>query len=212
MLRQSFLISFLSFYLLSNLHSQESAVAVTSNNYIYKGISNSLVIMVEGYKCDEIKAKAGTGSLKSSGDCVYSLFVPRQSKAQELVISLTEKGRLIEKHHFEVREVPEAKVSAGNGPINKYGGLISKEKLKDIKSLDAFAECAPNLKYEVTQFRVTTITDEKNLVSYSSMLTEEQLELLSKLESGDRFFFENIKVKGPDGYSTKGNAIVFKIK
>ena len=92
---------------------------------------------------------------------------------------------------------------------------ISKDSLiaagKLTVSLDDFAFDA---KFEIKSYNVSALINGYNyeVLNIGSNFSAETLKLITKLKSGQKLYFENIKVKGPDGNTRFIESITYKIK
>lgn len=85
------------------------------------------------------------------------------------------------------------------------GGMIAMDTLKNAGSLI----CSEK------NYTVISFTMFRNMIEYSSsdnMLTSEMKKSIKEIKSGDKLYFENIKVKSPEGNLVVLSPIILKVK
>ena len=197
------------FFGIFSLSAQVSVLSVVDNNYVFKGVSNDLVIMAEEIPCKEISVLTDVGSWSSSKEaCKSVLKIPAETSQDEAEIRLVHEDRVIGKYKLELRDLPKPKAVLGHNQ-NRRGGLFSVDELLALEGIDLLTEY-PKFNFEISDFSL--LIDEKTYQSSSAFFSKEQQAAIKKLQSGERLIFENIHAKGPDGNTRILNDIVVKIK
>ena len=198
------LVLSLSFAVLPGISQENVKVQLTKSSFLYRNQENPATVSVPGAVQKDIKVTISDGTIVSGSDG-YSF---RPSKVGTSVVSVFVKDKLLKKVEFKVVDL----VAKVNG---HKSGSIDKAILLGPAKLTAEVEGAEvSTKFKVVSFSISGMI-EGNQVSAKStgeVFTNEQINLIKKIESGDRVIITNIKVSGSEGEQREVPDLVFDIK
>jgi gliding motility-associated protein GldM len=178
--------------------SEPSAViSPTKMNVFYIGIpgGNPVDISVPGVPSNKITASINNGSITSSANGSWAVNPERQGPASITVTAeIDGKKVVIGKKDFRVKPVPDpvAKMSSSKGGgLSKEVMLAAPFILADMENFDF------DLKWKVVSFKmeITVGGYNRESISRSSRLTNEQTASISSLQRGQRVTFSEIKAQ-----------------
>ena len=163
-------------------------------NILYIGVDNPLKIATSGYEASDLAASIDNGTITGQN----GEFIAHPKQPGTAIITVTSKGKEIQKTTFRVRAVPDpvAKVAGKRGgPIDKKILLEQNVIVADIENFDF------DISFEIVEFTVFTVVKgyAKEYKSNSNKITPEQKELFKQMKEGTPLYFQDIKCKGPDG-------------
>jgi hypothetical protein len=178
----------------------KSVIISPKTNVIYKGIDNLVEIKVAGVSNDKISVSVSGGTLSKTDSSKYYIKPDVSSVNVTLSVAANVNGKKISAgvHEFAVKIIPDPIAMVGG----YKGGNISKNTLMVQKGITiGYENSVLYLNYTITGFTVSANTSGYSLEarSNSGNFTPEQLNIIKKLNSGDKVYFENIRAKGPDG-------------
>ncbi len=189
----------------------QAVVSPTKMNVLYIGVDNPLDISVPGYPTSSVSASISSGSL-TGGNGKYVGRVNSTGNVKINVSVRTEAGsKGVGSVPFRAKRIPDPKVMLGNssGPIIKAG------QLRALPGLVAIADNFPfDVNFVVRGFEVTyKKRSSNNLIIKTNpgkIFTSEVKNIFSTARPGDRVWFDDIKVKAPDG-TTRTKSLSFKV-
>jgi len=189
-----------------------ATIAATAMNVFYVGVDNPVAISAPGASLDELEIRgAGISFRKGKKPGTY---IARASKANPRgteVNVMKKGGTKLGGMKFRVKRLPDPVATI----LNQKEGLVSKGKLKAATFLKAQMENFDfDVKVNVKQFKMTINIDGdlKEFVSKNNKLTAQMRTMLSRVKRGNRVYFEDIKVKLPDGTTRKVPSIILKVR
>lgn len=190
-----------------------SIVAPTKMNVLYAGIDNPVEIMVNGVSHDKISLIVSGGSVSPAGPYKYNIKPDSNSKTVTIgiIADVNGKKKSAGSHEFRVKLIADPVAIVGG----LKGGKISKSLLLAQPGVKVIIENFDfDVNYNVIGFSVATMLGgySQEAISNSGTLSPEQKVMLEKLNSGDKVYFENIKVKGPDGTVRSLAPVIFEIE
>ena len=178
-------------------------VAAKKMNVFYRGVDNPVSISVPGIAKEKIRASISAGALRSDpvdrGDWIVRINDNNVTKA---VVSASAEidGKWMNMGAFEfrVKRVPDpVAMIAGiqEGEINKNTLLAAGAIIPVMKDFEF------DLNFVVTSFTMGTILNGDWIPKRTSgnQFSSEMTEIIRNSKRGQKFFFENIQVEGPDG-------------
>ena len=198
----------------SNYSVAASSVVVSPDkmNVFYIGVANPVSISVPGFKASSVSATITDGTLVKAASG-YVVNVKKPGKAYVQVNAKDETGKTVvsKKIEFRVKRIPDPQPTLG-GVLT--GGKVERSKLAAQSGVIALLK---NFDFEA-KFKIVSydfVYSRRGEVftkrGKGPLLNQEMKNLLKKARSGDYVFFDNIKVKGPDGASRKLPSLVFEI-
>lgn len=190
-------------------------VSATKMNVFYKGIPNPVSASIIGIREDKLKVSlSGPGSIsKVNGTGNYVVNVNDYGSVEINLSGENDRGEKVEfSVPYRTKRIPNAEPMVGNcsgcsmnsGEFRAQTGL--RAELKDFVFDD--------LKYEVLSYELT-ISDGGDLRSTKNKggkFMPSTQRLINEASPGDLYYFENIKVKGPDDSVRKMPSMVFRIR
>lgn len=188
-------------------------VSPTKMNVFYRGVDNPVSISVSGYSASDIAPSMTNGSLSRASDG----YIVKPGPAAKSMVSVTVTNpdgskRTMPGVEFRVKNVPDptpvfSRKGVGDETITK-AELIGGSGL--IARLDNFEF---DLKFDVVSYTVSTTARGTYLTQdcRGPALTSDAKKILKDAKSGQKIYFDNIKVKGPDGRVRAIGTLSFRV-
>ncbi|HNW70327.1 MAG TPA: GldM family protein [Bacteroidales bacterium] len=217
----SMLVLISAFMFNAQLFAQTESAAVVSAdkmNVLYIGIDNPVSIAVPGIPNDKLKVSINNGTITGSN----GKYMVKVEKVTETIIEVSAeiKPGEIKKFGsstFRVKRIPDPTPVIGNTFNNSSNTFLSKEELLKNPEITVSMNLPFDLKFEVVSFTFTysvvrgTEKDLVSLVANGNKFTQGMIDAINKLPKDSKIYFEDIKVKGPDGSVRQLPAMVIKL-
>ncbi|MEZ5003469.1 MAG: GldM family protein [Chitinophagales bacterium] len=183
-------------------------VSPTKMNVLYKGLDNPITASAAGVLAQDLQVSITNGSIKKvNGQYLVNVSQLGDTK----IIIKDEKGRTHGEFPFRVKRVPDPIAEVAK----RSGGNVRAAEFRAQKGLNAeMVDFVFDLKYEVVNFDMVYMPENNQIAvtnSNRSSFNNTMLNHVQRANPGDRYAFENIKVKGPDGEVRNLQPITFKI-
>ena len=192
--------------------SANASIALDKMNVLYIGVDNPVTIAASGGGDDKVNATiSGGGTLTRTGAGKY---IARVSAVNDnTIISVSVDGKVAGQSQFRVRTIPEAQAYVGGKPS---GENYPAGAFKAQGGVGAGIKNFPfELEYEVVSFTFTCDTDD-DIVSIPNQgpgFSGAVRNAMNQYIQGGRVVtIDDIRVKGPDGRTTKAPSLVYYIK
>ncbi|MBL0272511.1 MAG: gliding motility protein GldM [Chitinophagaceae bacterium] len=193
--------------------SSNASIALDKMNVLYIGVDNPVTIAASGGGDDKVQASivGGGGSLTKVGPGRYIARV--SSVTDDARISVSIENKVAGVSQFRVRTIPEAQAYVGGKPS---GENIPAGAFKAQGGVGAGIKNFPfELSYDVVSFTFTCDTDD-DIVSIpnqgAGFSGAVRSAMNQHVQSGRTITIDDIRVKGPDGRTTKAPSLVYYIK
>jgi gliding motility-associated protein GldM len=183
-----------------------------SNNVLYAGLANPLSVSVPGISASNIQVNVTNGRLEQNPNG-YFIYPDKVGVNVNVTVSamIDKTLKQIGATPFRVKRVPDPVATVAN----KNAGLISKNEL--LAEQGVYAEIPDfdfEMKFTVTSFVVSTsrqgfVVDKS---ANGNRFSQEQIDLMRGLNTGNRLYIDNIVAKGEDGTTRNLSTISFKIR
>ncbi len=189
----------------------QGVVSPDKMNVFYIGVDNPVSLSVSGASIDDVKATIDKGQLVPNGRGKYIVRVPgpHGSKAN---IALSVGGSVINRNLFRVKRVPDPVPEVGG----KSGGTLGTGEMKAQRGVIArLKDFDFDARFEVLGFELTLAERGQDLLivgNKGARFNDKSKNLLKKAKVGSIYYFDNIKVRGPDKTTRKLPSISFKIR
>ncbi len=188
-----------------------AVISPTKMNVFYEGVENPVEISVPGVNSADLKVSmSNVSSRKKGNEYIVKPKPGTAGKKSNIIVSAELDGKVqrIGSQIFRIKRVPDPVPMVGG----KSGGKIKKNLLTAQKAV--FAEMKDfdfELKYNVTRFTVSVLKNGYivDAISKSSSFTDEQRDLISNMNRGQKVQIEDIRAKGPDGRTRSLGTITF---
>jgi gliding motility-associated protein GldM len=194
--------------------SANASIALDKMNVLYVGVDNPVTIAASGGGDDKIVATitGGSGSLNRIGNGKYIARV--NSVTDDCKITVTVDGKVAGASQFRVRTVPDAQAYVG---AKISGSQMTAAEFKAQPGVAAGIKDFPfELSYQVVSFTFTCDSDDGDIVSIPVTGAAFQGSVANAIKTqvkADRLVtIDDIRVKGPDGRTTKAPSLVYYIK
>jgi len=191
-------------------------VAPLKMNVLYIGVDNPVAISAPGLPAEKINARIDQGTLSKNGK-EYSVKITSMPKGvTKATISATADigdGKVMQlgASEFRVKRVPSPTAEVAgqtDGQIDKNTLLAAGAIIPNMKDFEF------DLFFEVTSYTFATFVNgdwiPKNVKG--NRFTQEILDVIRNGKRDQKFFFENIQAKGPDGTTRSLNPVNLQIK
>ncbi len=174
-------------------------VSPTAMNLFYRGIDNPVSIAVSGVAPEKLKVSMTNGSIAG----VKGAFKVQPGRDKECIISVSAdmdgKMQRFGDMKFRVKNVPDPKASFAGS----FGGTVQLSQLKAAKAMIAKLENFEfeGVKFDIISYDISAVI-KGNLITKpnpGANVSENLKQIINNLRGGNKFYFENIKAKGPDG-------------
>ncbi|MFT6746726.1 MAG: gliding motility-associated protein GldM [Glaciecola sp.] len=189
-----------------------ATIAATAMNVFYVGVDNPVSISAPGASLEEIEIKGNGVSFKKGkkpGEYIARATKPNPKGTEISVMKVG--GAKLGGMKFRVKRLPDPVATI----LKKKEGLMSKGKLKAATFIKAEMENFDfDVKVAVKEFKMTISIggDLKEFKAKGNKLTGPMRSMLGKVKRGNRIYFEDIKVKLPDGSTRKVPSIILKVQ
>ena len=182
-----------------------TAVEPVKMNVLYLGVDNPVKIAASGYDARDLTTTIDNGIITGEN----GEFIIQPKRLGTAIVTVSSKGREIQKTSFRVKPVPEPAIAVAG----KTGGNITKQELLNASGVVVVMDLDFDISFDVVEFNVMTLKDGVvyEQKSNSNTITEKQKEIIAKTSDGSSVYFQDIKCKGPDGTVRNMPAIAFKI-
>ena len=180
-----------------------ATVSADKMNVFYIGVENPVTVSVPGVANEKVRPQISGGNLINKGGGKYIVTVAKGTPGAKAIITINAdfdgKQRAMGKSEFRVKTVPN--------PVPQIGGIsegfIDKAKLASSGGIIAkLIDFDFDLTMVVTSFTMQTTKAgdlSPKLLSKGNKFTPEMMSLLNQAKRGQKFWFENITAKAPDG-------------
>lgn len=167
-------------------------------DFLYVGVDNIIKINNDESFKKSMKPVIDNGSIVNVSNDTYAVSVKKVGSTFIKIIDAENNTVLFEKK-YKIKRLPNATIDVGQNldfSIDKKVIVNKNNVSAEIYNLDIDLHC------EVLSFTLSTFNKKRGFIqnnSNSDNFTEEQKTQLKELDSGDKVYFENIKVLHPDG-------------
>jgi len=197
----------------ANTHSL--VIRPTKMNVLYIGLNNPVSITSPGISNENIYPAISTGTMVRNGS-IWEVRINKQVKVSDHMIYISATADIhgkrvtLGKAPFKVKYVPDpiAEIAGQtNGTIDKNIFLAAGAIIPDMKNFEY------DIYFRVTSYTFATLLNgvwiPKNVIGHH--FTPEIIKLIKYAQPNQKFFFENIVAKGPDGTIRTLNPIYLEI-
>lgn len=186
-----------------------TSISADKMNVLYIGLQNPISISAAGVPAEQVSASINNGTISKVGAGKFSVTVTKPGTA---TIGVVANGKSMPGKDFRIKYIPDPilKVGLSRGPLMKAAEFKVQGGLR--ADLEDFL--FEGVKYEVVSYRITIDAKGKDLAeaeANSAYFPNSIMPLIRALRAGDLVYFENVRVKGPDGRVRDMSNINFKI-
>jgi len=187
-------------------------VTLDKMHVLYIGVDNPLSVSVCGVAAENLVLSMNGGAI-SGARGRYKIHVSGGTEAT-LNVSVKKNGiaQPVGAYKFRIKRVPDPVIYVGSvkgdGFINRVQASYIKTVWVKLENFDFDAS------FSVLSFDLS-FAEKGGYKTYSAKgpnVTPEMAEALKGIESGDRIWFENVVVKGPDGSVRKVPGVTVKVQ
>ena len=186
-----------------------ASIAAPELNVMYRGYDNKIQAVASGYPPDAVKVScSGCSSFSKKGD----LYIAKVGGGKEATVSVTADGKKVGVQKFRIMPMPKPQpYYAGR----TYGdNTISSGLLKQTPPLTAkLADSPLDVQFSVKSFTLEVIVNGKLIEEKGrgGSLTPKMKNLLKNAKRGQKVYFSDVMVAGPDGKSRPIGVLTFKV-
>lgn len=193
-----------------------ATAAPTKMNIVYRGLENPIQISAPGFTNDEIQVSINKGTISEVNKTgLYMVkILDTISETATITTSTMIDGKkvVLGSTDFKIKSVPHptAKIAG------RLDGKIYKEEL--LKT-DSITPELPDFEFDGYNFTIESYTFIKNIGGNDyptsvkgGRFDSEVMKSINAARPGQRFTFENIQAKGPDGKIVRLNSISIKVQ
>jgi len=191
--------------------SANASIALDKMNVLYIGVPNPVTIAASGGGDDKVTATISGGSLQRVSPGKYIANV--NTVSDNCMITVSVDGKVVGQSQFRVRTIPEAQAYIGGKPS---GENIPAGAFKAQGGVGAGIKNFPfELSYDVVSFTFTCDTDDDivSIPNQGAGFSQAVRNAMNQhIQAGRTVTIDDIRVKGPDGRTTKAPSLVYYIK
>ncbi len=186
-----------------------ASIAAPELNVMYRGYDNKIQAVASGYPPDAVKVScSGCSSFSKKGD----LYIAKVGGGKEATVSVTADGKKVGMQKFRIMPMPKPQpYYAGR----TYGdNTIQNGLLKQTPPLTAkLADSPLDVQFSVKSFTLEVIVNGKLIEEKGrgGSLTPKMKNLLKNAKKGQKIYFSDVMVAGPDGKSKPIGGLTFKV-
>jgi gliding motility-associated protein GldM len=184
-----------------------ASVAADKMNVFYIGVENPVTVSAAGVSPQQLNVGITSGTISGSGG-KYTVRVTQQG---ETFVSVAAKGKEYTRERFRVKMIPDPQAKVGGKPGGRMPAAQFKAQNGVIAALDGFDFDA---RFDVLSYQLfyQPVRQDAAILANTGPTFNSPVEsAVQKAKPGDVYYFEEIKVKGPDGTTRKIPGIAFKI-
>ncbi|SKA11683.1 gliding motility-associated protein GldM [Chitinophaga eiseniae] len=196
-----------------NVGASTTSISADKMNVLYIGLQNPISISAAGVPAEAVSASINGGTITKRGSGEYTVTVSQPGKAViNVVANVDGKVKQLGQKEFRVKRVPDPVLKVG---FNKGGSMKAadfKVQLGLAAALEDFE--FEGVKYDVVGYRIGVSAKGKEYQegeANSAYFPNSVAASIRALRPGDEVYFENVKVKGPDGIVRTMPSTIFKL-
>lgn len=184
-----------------NVGASTTSISADKMNVLYIGLQNPISVSAGGVPAESVVASMSGGNLVKSGAGSYMATVSAPGKATVTVSANVDgKVKQLGQKEFRIKYIPDPvlKVGMSRGPAMKAAEFKVQGGLR--ADLEDFV--FDGVRYDVVSYRVGIDAKGRDYVegdANSAYFPASVLPAIKSLRPGDQVYFDNVRVKGPDG-------------
>ena len=196
-----------------NVGASTTSISADKMNVLYIGLQNPISVSAGGVPGEAISASISNGSMVKKATGEYIVTVNSPGKAVITVSAMIDgKTKVMGTKEFRIKYIPDPKLKVGMsaGPSMKAAEFKVQGGLR--ADLEDFL--FDGVRYDVVSYRIAVDAKGKDYVegeANSAYFPNSVLGAIRSLRPGDLVYFDNVRVKGPDGRVRDMSNINFKI-
>jgi gliding motility-associated protein GldM len=190
-----------------------TSISADKMNVLYIGLSNPISVSAGGVPTEKVSASISGGSLSRTGAGQYAAIVNTPGKATISVSAdIDGKIKVLGSKEFRIKYVPDPvlKVGLSKGPSMKAAEFKVQGGLR--ADLEDFL--FEGVRYEIVSYRIGIDATGKDYVegdAHNAYFPSSVTGAIRSLRAGDIVYFDNVRVKGPEGKVRDMSNIKFNI-
>lgn len=190
-----------------------TSISADKMNVLYIGLQNPISVSAGGVPAEKVSAAINNGTMTKVGAGKYSVVVTKPGTAMITVNGdIDGKVKQLGAKEFRIKYIPDPvmKVGAAKGPYMKAAEFKVQGGLR--ADLEDFL--FDGVKYDVVKYRIGIDAKGKDYVeadANSAYFPNSAMPAIRALRAGDIVYFDNIRIKGPDGRLRDMPDVTFKI-
>lgn len=196
-----------------NVGASTTSISADKMNVLYIGLKNPISISAAGVPAESVSASISAGSMIKEGAGNYLVTVTNPGRAIiNVVANVDGKPKSMGSKEFRVKRVPDPILKVG---MNKSGVMKAADfKVQGGLRADLEDFEFEGVKYDVIGYRVGIDAKGRDYVegdASSAYFPANVQAAVRSLRPGDQVYFDNVKVKGPDGLIRNMGNTSFKL-
>ncbi|WP_110053660.1 gliding motility protein GldM [Chitinophaga sp. S165] len=178
-----------------------TSISADKMNVLYIGLQNPISISAGGVPAEKVSAGINNGSMTKTGAGKYSVVVTKPGTAMITVSGdIDGKVKALGNKEFRIKYIPDPvlKVGLSKGPYMK----ASEFKVQGGLRADLEDFLFEGVRYEVVSYRLYIDARGKDPFeadANSAYFPSGAMPIIRSIKPGDIVYFDNVRVKGPDG-------------
>lgn len=200
--------------------STGASMQLDKMNVFYIGVPNPVTVSAAGYAMEDIELSIPGGDATiTKGDALgkYDVMMKKQGKVTAVISARTKEGvKQVGTQEIRVKMIPDpiAEVGGRTGSfleapnrMKVYPGIVASMKGFDF-----------DVRFHVISYEFTFLQKRQDPVGPISVnspmfsANKQVSDLIAKCKPGDKIFLENIKARGPDGFTRTLGTIIITIQ
>ncbi len=194
--------------------SAGASLQLDKMNVMYIGVPNPLTLSASGYNIEDVKPNMPWATLTNTGKGTYSAMVTK-SGTFDYSIDATSRGGAtggkISSGKIRVKTIPDPTAKVAQKTVGLVPANVAKAQDGIIAKVDGFDFDAP---FKVISFRFICIprTGEAQVTEVNgNTFSGDCKAIMQRSKAGDRWLFESVRAKGPDGVVRSINGVILTL-
>jgi gliding motility-associated protein GldM len=194
--------------------SAGASLQLDKMNVMYIGVPNPLTLSASGYNIEDVKPNMPWATLKNTGKGTYEATVTKAGTYDYSIDAVSRGGATggkVSAGKIRVKTIPDPTARIANKTVGLLATNIAKAQDGMIAKVDGFDFDAP---FKVTGFRfvfLPKVGDPVPIEVVGNVFNADCRQVIQRSKPGDRWLFENVRAKGPDGVVRSVNPVILTL-
>ena len=193
--------------------SAGASLQLDKMNVMYIGVPNPVTLSASGYNIEDVSLSMPGADVKSTGKGTYTINVSKQGTLEYSINASRggQGGGKISGGKIRVKYIPAPQATVGGMTSGRMPAGTAKAQRGVIAKLEAFDF---DTRFEVVSFRFVYIPrngEYGEAENAGALFGNAVRAFMDRSRPGDRWTFENIKAKGPDGRVQTINSVTITL-
>lgn len=177
-------------------------------SYLYLGVTN--VIKITGAsKGVKYTLTSSANSKIATADSTNKFEVVAQNNNLFDTLRVIAGGKLVYSEVYSIKKIPDLEVHVGT--ITADNATVSTILMQPLL-ISSLPDCLFKISFPIVSFDFSTSTGTATISCTGNKFSSEVIDAIKKLKPGNKVYFDNIKLKAPEGNRTLPGGVVLTIR